>query len=42
MKLPSDLVVDGATDDEALFHLNLMKMAYLADPIKSGKLVVHL
>lgn len=42
MKPPLDLVVDGTMEDEVLLHLDLMKMAQLADPIKSSELVVHL
>ena len=42
IKQPSYLIIDGAMKNEVLLDLNLLKMAYLANPIRSGKLVVCL
>ena len=41
MKLSMDLIVDRAPKDEVLFHLILVKMAELVDPIPSGDMVVN-
>jgi hypothetical protein len=42
MEPPFDPVVDGATKDEVLLCLDLMKMAHLEDLIGWGNLVVCL
>jgi hypothetical protein len=40
IKLSSNLIVDGAPENEVLIYLSLMKMAKLVDPILSSDVVV--